>query len=203
MIPTKPSTTVTASSSKAPTTVSSEEHLNNIYDSDFSQASLSPTSFHAGSALPNAATINSPPDPELYTLIPPEMLTPPTLPVDMFWHCPVGEGSCSYVINLCAPTDHNLRLIQALVPYEDIIHLLSKDWKCNDDQVMMIFYEMVNAHWEDHLKELDIKYVRRAAAVSHSWLKFPDPLSADSYRVPSNGSTPRDISRGLQKSGRP
>jgi hypothetical protein len=199
------STTVTASSSKAPTTATSEGHLDNIYDSDFSQATLSPTSFHAGSVLPYAAPVDSPPppDPALYTLIPPEMLIAPTLPVDMIWHCPVGGGSCLYLIDLCAPTGNNLRLIQALVPHEDIINFLSKDWKCNDEQVMMIFYEMVNAHWGDHLKELDIRYVRQGDAVSHQPFKLPDALLADSYRVPLNGSTPKYTSRGPQRSGRP
>jgi hypothetical protein len=169
VIPVKRSTTVTtASTSKTATAASSEEHLDNIYDSDFSQASLSPTSFHAGSALSYAASVDSPPpDPALYTLIPPEMLTAPILPFDMIWHCPVGGGSCSYLINLCALTGNDIRLIQALLPHDDVIQLLSKGWKCNDELVMMVFYEMVNAHWGEHLKDLDIKYVRQGDTVCH------------------------------------
>jgi hypothetical protein len=168
LIPAKCSRTATiASTSKTPA-ASSSECLENIYDSDFSQASLSPTSFQTGSALPYVADIDTPPpDPTLYTLIPPEMLTPPTLPFDMIWHCPVGGGSCLYLINLCTPTGTDIRLVQALLPHEDIIHLLSKDWKCNDELIMMVFYEMVNAHWEEHLKDLDIKYVRQGDAVCH------------------------------------
>jgi hypothetical protein len=139
--------------------------MEHIYDSDFSQASLSSTS-SVDSTLPI--------DPELYCLIPREMLKPPRLPIDLIWHCPVGGGSCTYSINLCAPTDDNLRLIRAVVPHDAIIFLLSKDWKSNDEQIFAIFYEMVNAHWENHLKEFDIKYIRQGDAVK--WFTVPGVL---------------------------
>ncbi len=96
------------------------------------------------------------------------MTAPPTLPVDMLWHCSVGGGTCSYVINMCSPSDDNLRVVRKRVPNDSIDYLLNKDWKYNDEQVMMVFYEIVNAHWEDHLgRELDVGYVRRDDAVSH------------------------------------
>ena len=101
------------------------------------------------------------------------MTTPPTLPVDMLWHCPIGGGTCSYVINLCSLSGDNLRLAHKCVPKHSINHLLNKDWKHNDEQVIMVFYEIVHAHWEDHLRELDIKYVQHDDMVSHSfWLGF-------------------------------
>jgi hypothetical protein len=48
---------------------------------------------------------------------------------------------------------------------------LERNWKSNDEQVYMVFCEMVNAHWEDHLKELDIKYVRQGDTVSNWFIK--------------------------------
>jgi hypothetical protein len=192
---------MTGSSLKPLTPLSSEDHVEHIYDSDFSQASLSPTSFHHARSVSVDSTF--PPNPTLYSLIPPEMLTAPTLPIDMIWHCPVRGGSCTYCINLCAPTDDNLRLIRAIVPHSDIIWLLSKDWKFDDEQVMMIFYEMVNAHWEIHLKELDIKYIRQGDAVKSFTVQgVPNTLLANSHRVPLNGYIPGDTSRGSQRSGR-
>jgi hypothetical protein len=185
---------MTTSSLKPLTPLSSEDHVEHIYDSDFSQASLSSTS-SVDSTLPI--------DPELLSLIPPEMLTAPPLSIDMIWHCPMGGGSCMYCINLCAPTDDNLRLIRAHVPHEAIVYLISKDWKSDDEQVMAIFYEMVNAHWESHLKELDIKYIRQGDAVkSFTVQSVPNALLANSYRVPLNGYIPKDTGRGPQRSGR-
>lgn len=105
-------------------------------------------------------------DPELYYLIPSEMLGTPTLPLDLIWHCPVGGGSCSYSINLLAPTNDNLSLIQGVVDQDDIVQFLSKDWKANDELIFHVFYEMVNRHWVDHLNGLDIRYVRRGDSVS-------------------------------------
>jgi hypothetical protein len=80
---------------------------------------------------------------------------------------PVGGGTCSYFINLCNPSDETLRPIKGVVPQGDIMYLLEKNWKSNDEQVYMVFCEMVNAHWMDHLKELDIKYVQHGDTVSH------------------------------------
>jgi hypothetical protein len=133
-----------------------DEHLDNIYDSDFSQVSSSSNHSAALASLP------------LRDLLPPEMTSPPTLPVDMLWHCPVAGGTCSYVIDLCSPSDNNLRLVHKCVPPKDSInYLLNKDWKHNDERVMTVFYEIVHAHWEEHLRELDIKYVRHDDVVSH------------------------------------
>jgi hypothetical protein len=95
------------------------------------------------------------------------MLIPPTLPVDLLWHCPVGQGTCSYAINLCSPSNTTLKSISAVIPQNEVICFLEKNWKSNDEQVYTIFCEMVNAHWEDHLKELDIKYVRQGDTVSN------------------------------------
>lgn len=120
--------------------------LENTYDSDFSQAS-----YHSSSNTPAFDTL---------ALLPPEIFMPPTLPADMVWHCPVGEGRCTYVINLCSPSQDNLGLLHKCVPNDSINYLLHRDWKCNDEQVMMVFYEIVNAHWEEHLRELGLKYVR-------------------------------------------
>jgi hypothetical protein len=36
--------------------------------------------------------------------------------------------------------------LHKIVPNDSINYLLHRDWKCNDEQVMMIFYEIVNAH---------------------------------------------------------
>ena len=156
-------------SSRAPIIPSqTEDQLDNIYDSDFTQGSLSPTSCHA-SFRPTAATHPSPSpsfNPSLYALIPNEMLIPPTLPANMLWHCPIGGGTCTYIINMCAPSSANLMSISTIVSQDETICLLKKQWKSNDEEVCMIFYEMVNAHWEDHLKKLDIKYMRQGDAVS-------------------------------------
>jgi len=129
---------------------------------------------HASSWHPPSTAIRHPPlsDPSLYALIPYEMLTSPTLPLNMLWHCPVGGGTCSYVIDLYTPSDINLRAINGIVSQDEVIYFLEKDWKSNDEQVYVIFCEMVNAHWEDHLKELDIKYVRQGDAVS-SYIAWP------------------------------
>jgi hypothetical protein len=86
----------------------------------------------------------------------------------MIWHCPIGGGTCQYVIDLCTPSDENLQLIRTVVLKDETDFLLGKEWKGNDEQVYMIFYELVNAHWEDHLKELDIKHVKHGNAVSYS-----------------------------------
>lgn len=150
-----------------------EDQQDNIYDSDFTQGSLSPTDCHATSWLPHSIAVHppSPPGPSLCALIPHEMLIPPTLPVDMLWHCPIG-GTCSYIINLCAPSDTNLKSISANFPQDEVVYFLKKGWKSNDQQVFIIFHEMVNAHWEDHLKELDIKFVRQGDAVSDHFVKL-------------------------------
>ena len=153
-------------SCRAPISSSSaEDQLDNIYDSDFTQGSLSSTSCHADS-WPTAIHPSSPPDPSLYALIPNEMLNPPTLPANMLWHCPIGGGNCPYTINLCAPSNANLRSISAIASQYEAIYLAEKQWKSNDEEICMIFHEMVNAHWEDHLKELDIKYVLQGDTVS-------------------------------------
>lgn len=159
--------TLLPSSASIITPQAQAENQDNIYDSDFTQGSLSPTDWHATSWLPHSTAVQPPPPPEpsFCALIPHEMLIPPTVPVDMLWHCPVG-GTCSYVINLCAPSDTNLKSISAIVPQDQIVYFLKKGWKSNDEQVFMVFCEMVNAHWEDHLKELDIKYVHQEDAVS-------------------------------------
>lgn len=135
-----------------------DEHLN-VYDSDFSQVSSS--SERSSSDTPALSSL------PLGSLLPPEMFAPPTLPADLLWHCPVGGGTCTYTVDLCSPSQDNLALVHKRVPNDSINYLLNKDWKCNDEQVMMVFYEIVNAHWEDHLRtELDIEYVRRGDAVS-------------------------------------
>jgi len=148
------SVTNPAGSSRAPiSTFQSEDQLDNIYDSDFSQGSLSPT--------PPSS------DPSLFALIPQEMFIPPTVPANMLWHCPVGGGTCLYIINLCALSDANLRSISKIVPQDEVICLLEKQWKSDDEKVCMIFHEMVNAHWDNHLKELDIKHVCQDDDVSN------------------------------------
>lgn len=154
-------------SSRAPISTSqTDDQLDNIYDSDFTQGSLSPTSCHA-SLWPTAATRPPPsPNPSLYALIPNEMLIPPTLPADMLWHCPVGGGTCTYIINMHTPSSANLRSISTIVSQDETICFLEKKWKSDDEEICMIFYEMVNAHWEDHLKKLDIKHIRQGDAVS-------------------------------------
>lgn len=158
---------VTVDSFKAPINTSqTEDQLDNIYDSDFTQGSLSPTPCHTGS------TIHPPPssDPSLFALIPHEMFNPPTIPANLLWHCPIGGGTCSYTINLCAPSNTNLRSISTMVPQDEAIYLLEKQWKGDNEQVCMIFYEMVNAHWEDHLKELDIKHVDQGDTSTFKWI---------------------------------
>ena len=172
VIPAIQAVSASSSRTKTPTTITTttikdEEELDNIYDSDFSQGSLSPTSCYAGSWLSSSA-IQSPPDPSLYALIPHEMFVSPTLPANLIWHCPVGGGTCQYVIDLCTPSDDNLQLISTVVPMDENNFLLGKEWKSNDQQVYTIFYEMVNVHWEDHLKELDVRYVKQGNAVSYS-----------------------------------
>jgi hypothetical protein len=137
-----------------------EDTLENTYDSDFSQVSTASHHPSPGPPAPDALA--------LCNLIPSEMFMPPTLPADMVWHCPVGGGRCPYVINLCSPSQDNLALVHKHVPNGSINYLLHRDWKCNDEQVMMVFYEIVNAHWEVHLQELGIKYVQCGDAVSPS-----------------------------------
>jgi len=191
---------MTAGSFKAPISSSqTEDQLDNIYDSDFTQGSLSPTPCHADSAIHPP-----PPDPSLFALIPHEMFNPPTIPADMLWQCPIGEGTCSYTINLCAPLDANLRSINTIVSQDEAIYLLEKQWKSDNEQVCMIFHEMVNAHWEDHLKELDIKHVDQDDTVSNyfwSCLLYVYAKQLLSFRVPFNGSTLKDMHHGLLKSG--
>ena len=139
-----------------------EDQLDNIYDSDFSQGSLSPTP--------------SPSDPSLIALIPDEMLHPPTIPTNMLWHCPIG-GTCSYTIDLCAPSVANLRSVDTTASQaQDAIYLLEKQWKSNDKQLCMIFNEMVHAHWEDHLKELDIRYIHQGDDVSNHFYALHMPI---------------------------
>jgi hypothetical protein len=162
--------------SRAPIAASqaqAENQQDNIYDSDFTQGSLSPTDCHATSWLPQSTAVHPPlsPDHSLFALIPHEMIIPPTLPVNMLWHCPIG-GTCSYIINLCAPSDTNLKSISAIVPQDEVVYFLKKGWKGNDKQVFMIFSHMVNAHWEDHLKELDIKFVHQGDAVSDHFVEL-------------------------------
>lgn len=169
-------TTLSTFSSRSPAITlkdQAEDQLDNIYDSDFTQGSLSPTFYHASSLPSHSTALHTapPPNPSLYALIPHEMLIPPTLPVDLLWHCPVGGGACSYVINLHSPSNTNLGSINAIIPKNEVIHLLERNWKSNDEQVYMVFCEMVNAHWEDHLKELDIKYVRQGDTVSNWFIK--------------------------------
>jgi len=146
-------TNLAAFSMASISTSQTEDQLDNIYDSDFLQGSLSPTPF--------------PSDPSLLALLPEEMFNPLTIPANMLWHCPIGGGTCSYIINLCTPSATNLRSISTIVPQDEAIYLLEKQWKINDDQLCMIFYEMVNAHWEDHLKELDIKHLCQGDTVSY------------------------------------
>lgn len=96
------------------------------------------------------------------------MFVPPALPANMIWNCPIGRGTCQYIIDLCTPSDENLQLIGTVVLKDESDFLLRKEWKSDDEQVYMIFYDLVNAHWEDHLKELDIKHVKQGNAVSYS-----------------------------------
>ena len=173
VIPATQAFSASSSRARTPTTTTiskADEQLDNIYDSDFSQGSLSPTSCYIGSWLSYSAAQSPPPppDPSLYALIPHEMFVSPTLPANMIWHCPIGGGICQYVIDLCTPSDDNLQLISTAVPKDENNYLLGKEWKSNDERLYMTFYEMVNAHWEDHLKELDIKHVKQGNAVSHS-----------------------------------
>ena len=148
-----------------------DDQHNNAYDSDFSQGSLSPTSCYASSWLSYSANVQSPLDPSLLALIPHEMFVSPILPANMVWHCPIGGGTCLYVIDLCGPSEDNIRLISTVVSPDDIGHFLQRGWKSSDEEVYTIFYEMVNAHWEDHLKELDIKHVKQGNAVSDDFVK--------------------------------
>ena len=155
----------TLSSTQAPTRGCFDAHLinfedtpENAYDSDFSQVST--TSCHSSSDTPALHAL------ALCNLLPPEMFMPPALPADMVWHCPVGGGKCTYVINLCSLSQDDLGLIHHHVPIDGINYLLHKNWKCSDEQVMMVFYEIVNAHWEEHLQGLGIKYVRQNDVVS-------------------------------------
>ncbi|KAI0296196.1 hypothetical protein BC826DRAFT_246526 [Russula brevipes] len=93
-----------ASSSMTPITISqAEDQYENVYDSDFTQGSPSPTLCHATPCFSSTVHAHSPSsfDPSLFALIPSEMYVPPILPADMLWHCPVGGGTCSYFINLC------------------------------------------------------------------------------------------------------
>lgn len=97
------------------------------------------------------------------------MTAPPALPANMLWHCTVGGGTCSYTINLCSLSQDNLRLARKRVPRESLDYVVNRDWKADDGQVWTVFYEIVNAHWEDHLRELDIEYVRGDDAVRVSF----------------------------------
>lgn len=129
-------------------TIPTEDQLDNIYDSDFSQGSLSPTTSSF--------------DPSLIALIPDEIFTFPTIPSNMLWHCPIEGGTCSYTINLCALSDTNLNgLVNTIVSKDEAINFLNRQWKSSDQELCTIFNQMVNAHWEDHLKELDIRYVHQ------------------------------------------
>ena len=183
-------------------TSQTDDQLDHIYDSDFTQGSLSSTSCHADSAIHPS----SPPDPSLIALIPHVMFNSPTIPANLLWHCPIGEGSCSYTINLCTPSDASIRFISTIISQDDAVYLLEKQWKSDDEQVCMIFYEMVNAHWEDHLKELDIKHVDQGDTVSNClWLCLILCVCAKqllSFRVPLNGFTLKDMHHGPLKSGK-
>lgn len=168
---------LSASSSRTLITKSEADgQHNNAYDSDFSQESLSPTSCHASPWLSHSANVQSPPDPSLYALIPHEMCVSPILPANMVWHCSIGGGTCPYVIDLCGPSEDNIRLISTVVSSDDIGHFLQRGWKGNDEEVYTIFYEIVNAHWEDHLKELDIKHVKQGNTVSDDFVESLIPL---------------------------
>ncbi|KAI9444800.1 hypothetical protein H4582DRAFT_2179797 [Lactarius indigo] len=147
---------IVGSSSKGHDDSRFDEQFDNIYDSDFSQVSTS-----SNRSSYETAALGSFPLHGLLRCLPPEMFTPPTLPANMLWHCPVGGGTCPHVINMCRPSEDNLGLVRRRVPNDSISYLLNGDWKYNDEQVMTIFYEIVNAHWEDHLKKLDVRYVRR------------------------------------------
>ncbi|KAI9460587.1 hypothetical protein BJY52DRAFT_1262507 [Lactarius psammicola] len=154
---------IVASSSKGYDDSRFDEHLANIYDSDFSQVSTS-----SNRSSSDTAALGSFPLHGLLHHLPPEMTTPPSLPADMLWHCPVGGAACTYVINMCSLSDDNLRLVRNRVANDSIDFLLNEDWKYNDERVMTIFYEIVNAHWEVHLRrDLDVRYVRRDDAVSN------------------------------------
>jgi hypothetical protein len=84
----------------------------------------------------------------------------------MLWHCPIGGGTCSYTIDLCAPSAANLRLINTVISQDDALYLLEKQWRSDDEQLSKIFFKMVEVHQEDHLKELDIKHVQQGDDVS-------------------------------------
>jgi hypothetical protein len=89
-----PAHVLRASSSMTPITISqAEDQYENVYDSDFTQGSPSPTLCHATPCFSSTVHAHSPSfDPSLYALIPSEMYAPPTIPADMLWHCPSWRG---------------------------------------------------------------------------------------------------------------
>jgi hypothetical protein len=93
------------------------------------------------------------------------MFLSPLLPTDLIWHCPIG--GCIYVIDLCTPSDDNLKHVSTSISSGDRISFLRKEWKGNDEALYTFFYEMVNGHWEDHLKGMDIKHVKQGNTVSY------------------------------------
>jgi hypothetical protein len=68
---------------------------------------------------------------------------------------------------LCTPSDGNLKVMSTVVPSNERICFLEKEWKSNDEQLYTIFYKLVDAYWGDHLKVLDIKHVKQGNNVSY------------------------------------
>ncbi|KAI0275072.1 hypothetical protein BC834DRAFT_965512 [Gloeopeniophorella convolvens] len=172
----------TATSSKPPSRPTfipaPEQALESVqYDSDFSDASTppaSPSSSRAGSPTLMLSSLDSrlPLNPEIWSLVPDEVLRPPVLPPDLHWYCPLGGGTCPYSIDMYAPSEDELRILRTCgdVPLKDINDLRRKEFKSDEERVYLMFCELVSAHWDVHLAELDIKHVVDGPARGFAWI---------------------------------
>jgi len=67
------------------------------------------------------------------------------------WHCP-AQG-CRHVINLLKPTDLDMKSMYS----EDRQWLLSLRWHMSDQRFVVLFHDMVEAHFFYHMRESGIR----------------------------------------------
>ncbi|KAI0932185.1 hypothetical protein AcW1_000626 [Taiwanofungus camphoratus] len=153
------------------------------YDPDFSPVSTPPASPSSSSAsLPSRPS--TPPDPAIKALIPSAIMHKPLLTsTDFSWVCPVPH--CHYEIDLMNPSEPNCRgLLQ-----EDVKKLRSGNWGLRKKWLRRCFQAMVSTHYEDHLSELGIEFLRDEKNWKGVWKKpqhhpqWPPPRRQATIRV--------------------
>ena len=89
-------------------------------------------------------------------MVPPEILSPPTLPTLYIWKCPAQSANCKYKIHLLEPNASNLEGLSLL----DQVYLQNQTWSLGEPRIVEIFIKMVNHHYDNHLKEVGVKLMK-------------------------------------------